>query len=61
MRYEVAVFPSGKTSFVAHLRAYNPEWPKCCIHEVEATTGAKAKRAAIEMHKEGCLQKGEGR
>lgn len=65
MRYTVTIFPlrtterTTKSSFIAYLDkhwASNPDWPDGCIHRVEAMTGVKAKRVAIDEHMEACIK-----
>lgn len=53
--YRVGIFPiEGTKRFSAYLRDYNPSWKGCCEHNVEAFSGAEAKRTAISEHKERC-------
>ena len=59
MRYTVAVFPLDGGKFIAYLsehRGYSSDRPDCCIHEVEAMTGVKAKRVAVDEHMEACIK-----
>lgn len=53
---KVGVFPpeEGSRTYMAYTRWYNPQWPRCCEHEVEAINGTEAKKIAIKEHKERC-------
>lgn len=53
---KVGVFPPSGDShvYMAYTRWYNPQWPGCCEHEVEAVNGTIAKKIAIKEHKERC-------
>ena len=57
---EVAVFgyPGKKPGTVrcfAYTRIYNPQWKGCCLHQIDTTNGAEAKRLAIVEHRMKCL------
>ena len=53
---KVGVFPpdEGSRTYMAYTLWYNPQWPGCCEHEVEAVNGTEAKKIAIKEHKERC-------
>jgi hypothetical protein len=53
---KVGVFPPDESDrhYRAYTRWYNPEWPGCCEHEVEAINGTEAKKLAIQEHKDQC-------
>lgn len=52
----VGVFPpdEGSRTYMAYTLWYNPQWPRCREHEVEAVKGTEAKKIAIREHKERC-------
>lgn len=52
----VGVFPpdEGSSTYMAYTYWYNPAWPRCCEHKVEAVNGTEAKKIAIKEHKERC-------
>lgn len=53
---KVGVFPPDDScrSYRAYTLWYNPQWPRCCEHEVEAVNGTEAKKIAVKEHKERC-------
>jgi hypothetical protein len=55
---KVGVFPNdeGSSGYRAYTTWYNPQWPGCCEHEVEAVNGTEAKKLAIQEHKERCVE-----
>lgn len=55
--YTVGVFAPIRRGerYYAYLQRYNPTWPGCCVHKVEAPNGTRAKIEAIAQHKEKCL------
>lgn len=53
-KIKVGVFPrqgEKKIRYMAYTRDYNPQWPGCCEHLVDAANGTEAKAKAIEAHK----------
>ena len=53
MTFRVGVFEHpGKRGpqFRAYVTDFNPQWAGCCMHLVEARSGAEAKRWVIEEH-----------
>lgn len=61
-RYQVGIFDyttqSGKTLLRAYTLWFNPSWPGCCLHQVEAETGQEAKVKAKNIHRESCMTNG---
>ena len=58
-RYRVAVFTHETRRgrrYLAYLRVYNPAWDGCCLHEVEAEEGRRAKQVAIREHRQHCVE-----
>jgi hypothetical protein len=53
----VGVFSNdeGGRGFRAYTRWYNPQWPGCCEHKVEAINGGEAKKLATQEHRDRCL------
>jgi hypothetical protein len=58
--FKVVVFTTDRGAtrnplVTAYTRWFNPSWEGCCLHHVEAATGAEAKRKAIGEHKTRCV------
>ena len=58
--FTVGVFAPVKVGqkYLAYLSLYNPAWPGCCLHKVEAPNGTRAKIEAINQHKKTCVKDG---